>query len=69
MEGMTFRDSKEAFDEAILHGYLTTIDHEDGKYAGDWMNMHTVNNDDYFKNIISRKYMMVKYIEPQTNWK
>jgi hypothetical protein len=33
------------------------------------MYMHTVNNDDYFKNIISREYMMVKYIEPQTSWK
>ena len=28
-----------------------------------------VSIDDYFKNIISREYMMVKYIEPQTSWK
>ena len=64
MEGITFRDSKEAFDEAILHGYLTNIDHEDGKYAGDWMYMHTdINGSDHFKHIITRKYMIVEYTD------
>ena len=64
MKEMTFRDSKEAFNEAILHGYLTTIDNEDGKYAGEWMYMHTdINGSDHFKHIITRKYMVVEYTD------
>ena len=64
MEDMTFRDSKEAFDEAILHGYLTTIDYEDGKYAGEWMYMHTdIKGRDNFKHKITRKYMVVDYTD------
>ncbi len=63
---MEFRNSKEAFDEAIRHGYLTTIDYEDGKYAGSWMYMHTDNtipniSTDYFKNINTRKYLKINY--------
>tara|TARA_R100000700_G_C3052929_1_gene71379 strand:+ start:196 stop:414 length:219 start_codon:yes stop_codon:yes gene_type:complete len=57
----TFRDSQEAFEEAILHGYLTTIDYEDGKYAGEWMYMHTIGTTDYFKNINTRKYLEIPY--------
>ena len=30
---MTFRDSQEAFKEAIQHGCLETIDHNNNKYA------------------------------------
>jgi len=61
-----FRKSKEAFEEAIQHGYLTTIDYEDGKYAGDFMYMHTDITEpnietDYFKNIHTRKYLKIDY--------
>ena len=63
---MTFRNSQEAFKEAIQHGCLETIDHNNNKYAGDYMYMHTIVNDgfssiDYFKNINTRKYMVVEY--------
>ena len=55
------RDSQEAFKEAIQHGYLETIDHNNNKYAGDYMYMHTIENTDYFKNINTREYMEVEY--------
>ena len=71
---MTFRDSREAFKEAIQHGYLETTDHGNNKYAGDYMYMHTIENEgqfnietgtfsstDYFKNINTREYMEVEY--------
>ena len=61
-----FRNSKEAFDEAIQHGYLTKIDYDDGKYADDFMYMHTDITElnietDYFKNIHTRKYLKINY--------
>ena len=60
----TFRECGYAFAEAIKHGYLTTIDHEDGKYAGEWMYMHTdINGSDHFKHIITRKYMVIEYTD------
>jgi len=55
------RDAHEAFKEAIQHGYLETIDHNNNKYAGDYMYMHTIENTDYFKNINTREYMEVEY--------
>ena len=69
---MTFRDSQEAFKEAIQHGCLETIDDNNNKYAGDYMYMHTseytynsksglFSSIDYFKNINTREYMEVEY--------
>jgi len=55
----TFRDSQEAFQDAIKQGELEDTDNNNGKYAGDYMYMHTRENTDYFKNINTRKYIEV----------
>jgi len=68
----TFRDSQEAFQDAIRQGALEDTDNNNGKYAGDYMYMHSIENQgtfniqtgtfsstDYFKNINTRKYIEV----------
>ena len=55
----TFRDSQQAFQDAIRQGALEDTDNNNGKYAGDFMYMHSVKNTDYFKNINTRKYIEV----------
>ena len=55
----TFKDSQVAFKDAIKQGALEDTNNNNGKYAGDFMYMHTVKNTDYFKNINTRKYIEV----------
>ena len=60
-QGWTYRDSTEAFDDAIKSGFLTDIrtpnDLAD-RYAGNWMYMGTTReNGDAFKNIARRNYI------------
>ena len=52
----TFKDSKQAFDEAVVAGHLTT-DEGDAMYAGDFMYMYTHGGQDWFKYIDTRKYV------------
>ena len=51
-----FRDSQQAFADAIKTGKLTT-NQTDDLYAGHWMYMCTVNGEDQFKNIQTRQYL------------
>ena len=54
-----FRDSQEAFNNAISKGRLNTIMNSH-LYAGKWMYMHTEKNGlDAFKNSDTRKYLYV----------
>ena len=53
---MEYRDSAQAFDDAIAAGKLTT-DPEDELYAGAWMYMVTINGEDQFKHIATRRYL------------
>ncbi len=52
---MTFRNSQEAFNDAIKRGDLS-IEKGRDNYAGDYMYMHTENGYDFFKSIIHRNY-------------
>ena len=60
-EGMTFRDPKQAFDEAIRNGTLSPT-RGSPRYAGEWMYMHTEPDGDMFKNIETRKYLRSPHI-------
>ena len=62
----TFRDSQEAFQDAIRQGALEDTDNNNGKYAGDYMYMHSIKNTDYFKNINTRKYIEITNSKPMT---
>jgi len=61
---MTFRDSKEAFEQAIREGRLSDVPNFKllysspvKNYAGQYMYMGTDENGrDLFKNILTRKY-------------
>ncbi len=53
---MDFKDSEQAFNEAIMQGRLTT-DILSPLYAGKWMYMGTDNGHDLFKNINTRQYL------------
>lgn len=53
-----FRDSKEAFNEAIKRGHLTE-DEESPNYAGKYMYMHSDAKGDYFKDRDTRQYKIV----------
>ncbi len=53
---MTFRDSRQAFDDAIKANRLST-DPREPNYAGLYMYMHTDDDGhDAFKNIETRRY-------------
>ena len=54
---MTFRDSGQAFADAIAKGRL--VDHPNGvdPYAGDYMYMGTAYGIDLFKHIDTRQYL------------
>lgn len=52
----TFRDSQQAFEQAIAEGILST-DPKQPNYAGNYMYMCTWDGVDEFKNIITRKYL------------
>lgn len=53
---MTFRDSRDAFEQAISAGWLST-DPDSPKFAGNYMYMGTDEfGIDLFKNILTRKY-------------
>ena len=62
----TFRDSQEAFQDAIRQGALEDTDNNNGKYAGDYMYMHSIKNTDYFKNINTRKHIEITNSKPMT---
>ena len=62
----TFRDSQQAFRDAIRQGELEDTDNNNGKYAGDYMYMHSIKNTDYFKNINTRKYIEITNSKPMT---
>ena len=52
----TFKNSDDAFDDAIAAGRLSA--HDTGpEYAGNWMYMGTWGGVDSFKNINSRQYL------------
>lgn len=58
------RDAEVAFNDAIAAGRLTTdptsIDYEtrgETTYAGNWMYMYSIGDEDYFKNIERRHYI------------
>ena len=51
-----FKDPNTAFNDAIKNGLLS-INKSDNNFAGDYMYMETRNGVDYFKNIITRKYI------------
>ena len=55
-----FRNSQEAFENALNLGKFTD-DSEDDNYVGGWMYMYSLANTDYFKNINDRKYLTVEY--------
>jgi len=53
---MTFKDSNQAFEDAIKAERLST-DRMKANYAGNYMYMHTDDDGhDSFKNILTRKY-------------
>jgi hypothetical protein len=52
----TFRDSMQAFNDAIKTGRLSD-DSTSDRYAGRYMYMGTVNGKDLFKDIDDRKYI------------
>lgn len=56
-DNITFRNSQEAFNNAIKCGKLS-INAGSSNYAGDYMYMHSTKSDsfDHFKNINTRKY-------------
>lgn len=51
----TFKDAKEAFDQAIVTGRLSA-NPKATNYAGAYMYMGTSDGKDLFKNIDSRRY-------------
>lgn len=53
---LTFRDSKQAFDDAIRDGRLST-DRDSEVYAAQFMYMGTRDGVDTFKNIHTRAYL------------
>ncbi len=55
---MTFRNSQQAFNDAILLGVLS-ITPASPNYAGSFMYMHTDAKGDAFKNIDTRRYLTV----------
>lgn len=50
-------DAQERFLDAINKGFLS-VDPLDGNYAGLYMYMFSDDDVDYFKNIITRKYLI-----------
>ena len=52
----TYRDSQQAFEDAIASGFLSDEKGSD-RYAGKWMYMHTDEQGDAFKNINYRNYI------------
>ena len=57
-ESLFFRNSQDAFNDAIAKRKLNE-DPDSSKYAGDYMYMQSDAKGDYFKNINTRKYMIV----------
>jgi hypothetical protein len=56
IDTFTYRNSHEAFEQAIKEGRLSTIK-SSANYAGSYMYMHTDSDGrDCFKNINTRKY-------------
>ena len=53
---MKLISSKKAFLNAIENGYLSSKKNTKN-YAGKYMYMYSIENKDYFKNIITRKYL------------
>ena len=53
---VTFKDSGQAFDEAIESGRLSD-DRGSDKYAGEFMYMGTQNGVDMFKHTMTRRYL------------
>lgn len=53
---MEFKDSKEAFQEAIAQGRLSTHSTDDN-WAGNYMYMGTTESSDMFKHIDTREYL------------
>ena len=56
VDSFTYRDSQQAFTDAIKAGRLTETE-SDPNFAGKYMYMHTdANGRDAFKNIMTRSY-------------
>ena len=61
---MTFKDSNQAFQEAITAGRLSDIPGQ-SNYAGNYMYMGTEGRRDLFKNIQTREYLKAEGVEPR----
>lgn len=63
----THKDPSKAFDDAIKASKLSADPkNPDGLFAGDFMYMHSDTDCDYFKHIVTRKYLVVKTSEVQS---
>ncbi len=60
-----FRDSQQAFADAITRGSLNTR-RESIRFAGGYMYMHSDSKGDHFKHIDSRRYLYVPRSGPET---
>ena len=61
MSNYEFRNSQEAFENALNLGKFTDDSQDGRQYVGGWMYMYSLANTDYFKNINDRKYLTVEY--------
>ena len=61
MSSYKFRNSQEAFENALNLGKFTDDSQDDRQYVGGWMYMYSLGNCDYFKNINDREYLTVEY--------
>ena len=57
---MILRDANNAFDHAVDKQTLSD-NPQDFNYAGDYMYMYSEGNKDYFKHIITRRYVQSAY--------
>lgn len=55
-----FREPNEAFDDAIKAGHLSA-DANASNYAGNFMYMYSEEGKDFFKNSMTRKYLVVEW--------
>ena len=57
----SFRDSNEAFRQAIEQGRLTDESVSSPLYAGNYMYMGTYDGVDQFKDIVTREYLPARH--------
>ena len=62
IDEMDYRNSGDAFDDAIKAGALNT-NQSHPHYAGNYMYMHSCRGTDYFKNTMTREYDVTNTIK------